>query len=180
MKKALPALALALLLAFSGSLALAQPADDAPPPPPGVKQMSAEDQAAISAMRKAHRQKMAPLHDQMWAKQMEYEALSGNPNIKQSDIQALINDMTKLRAQIRTEREAYFDQIEAKGFAPMGGPGYYGHRGWAHDGGGRGWCGQFGPDGDYGPGHGKGYGPGPGKGKGYGKGHKGGRHHADW
>lgn len=177
MKKALPVLALALLLAFSGSLALAQPANDTPPPPPGVKQMSAEDQAAISAMRQAHRQKMAPLHDQVRAKQMEYEALVGNPNIKQSDIQVLINDMTKLRAQIRAEREAYFDQIEAKGFAPMDGPGFFGHRGWAHDGKGRGRCGNFGPGGSddgYGPGNGHGHG------KGYAKGRNGGRHHADW
>ena len=154
MKKMLAVFTLALVMAFSGSLALAQPSDDSSAPAPAFKKMSDEDHAAIAAMHKEYRQKITPLRDQMWAKRMEYKALVGNPNIKQADVQALVADMSKLRAQIRTEHEAYSDQLEAKGYA-FGHGKNFGHRSW------RGHCGDFGFDGEdgFGRGHGKHFAP---------------------
>jgi len=118
LKKTLPTLTLALVMLFTVTTAMAQPKDKQAPPPVPAKaaQMSAEDQAAMKALWKEHRQKMAPVRDQFWAKQMEYDALVANQNSKHQDIQAVIEDMKKLRAQMRDERTKFHESMEAKGF----------------------------------------------------------------
>lgn len=118
LKKTLPTLALALVMLFTVTTAMAQPKDkQAPPPaPPQIAKMSPEDQAAMKALRKEHRQKMDPIRDQLWAKQMEYDALVANSNSKHQDIQAVIEDMKKLRIQMREERTKFHEAMEAKGF----------------------------------------------------------------
>lgn len=119
LKKTLPILSLALVMLFTVATAMAQSKDkQAPPlPVPGkVAQLSAEDQAAMKALWKEHRQKMAPIRDHLWAKQMEYDALLANQNSKHQDVQAVIEDMKKLRVQVREERIRFQESMEAKGF----------------------------------------------------------------
>lgn len=118
MKHTLSILTLALFLAFSASSLMAQPKDEAPAAPKKFEQISPEDRAAFMELRKNHHQKTYPLREQLWAKQMEYDALVANPNSKHSDIKAVIDDMSKLRAQLNTERENFFSQAESKGLMP--------------------------------------------------------------
>lgn len=125
-KKTMPALTLALLMLFSVSAAMAQSKDKTPPPqgqerpalPEGAPpaRLSPEDMAAVKAMKREHRQKTEPLRDQFWAKRMEYEALVANPNSKHADIKAVIEEMKKLRAQLREERRTLDEALEARGF----------------------------------------------------------------
>lgn len=118
-KKTLPTLALALVMLFTVSAAFAQPKEKAAPPqapPPPAAKISPEDQAAMKAMWKEHHLKVAPLGDQLWAKQMEYDALVANPNSKHEDIKALIEEMRKLRVEMRAEKTKFFEALEAKGY----------------------------------------------------------------
>ncbi len=152
LKKALPVMAFLLMFTASASLAQAQPKGGAPEPP---AQMSQEDRAAIDSMWQAHRQKMDPLKDQMWAKKMEYEALLANPNTKPNETKAVIDDMLKVRKDMRALRDDFAAQMKSKGYDF--GPGFHGHKY-----GGPG-CG-FGPDFDDRPGPKKGkHGKGPGR-----------------
>lgn len=118
LKKTLPILTVALVMLFTVTTAIAQPRDKqtSPPVPPNAAQMSAEDQAAMKALWKEHRQKADPIRDQLWAKQLEYDALTANPNSKHQDIQAVIEDMKKLRVQMREEKTKLFEAMEAKNF----------------------------------------------------------------
>jgi len=169
MKKTVAVLTLVMLFIFTVStgMIMAQETVAAPPPKaPKAEPMTPEQMEAYYAMTHDHRQKMAPLRDQMWAKQMEYEALLANPNTKPAEVKAVIDDMVKLRAQLRAERNDFYNQAKAKGFKP----GHMGHRGF-----GRGFgFGHFGFDD-----HGCGFGPGQGpwQGKGHGQGGRG--HHGD-
>ena len=122
-KKIVPILALALIAA--GSAAEAQP----PPPPAG--QVEAWD-----SLRAERLEKIGPLQDKLWAKEMEYEALTRNGN--QSEVKAVIDDMVKLRGQIRAEKSKLFDQMKEKGLTGRGPGGRGPHHGFR---------GEFGPDG---------------------------------
>lgn len=135
-KKSLPALTLALLMLFSVSAAMAQ-SKDKPAPPQGKERpalpegapparLSPEDLAAIKAMRQEHHQKVDPIRDQLWAKQMEYDALTANPNSQHADIKAVIEEMKGLRAQLRAEKRTFQEAMEARGFDF--GPGRHGPR----------------------------------------------------
>jgi hypothetical protein len=151
MKKVLAFLTLAMLTIFS-TAALAQKQNDNP--------------AAFDSAWQEHRQSMAAIQDKMWAKSMEYDALVANPNAKQSDITAVINEMTELRGQMRGEYDKFAAQLGDQGYGPGKGFGYDGPG-----------CAFGGPGMGYGPG--RGYdGPGMGHGRGYG--HCGGRHHRNW
>lgn len=115
-KKTLPAMALMLTLLFAVSAAIAQTPDS------GDKkaavragQMSPEDQAAWAELWKEHREKIEPLRDQIWAKQMEYDFLVANPNTKPTDIKAVIDEMLRLKDQMRTERNRLTEASRAKG-----------------------------------------------------------------
>ncbi|UQZ89455.1 hypothetical protein C4J81_09690 [Deltaproteobacteria bacterium Smac51] len=175
-KKVLPVLALASIMAFSSTAALAQQSDrsdNTPPPPPG-KVLNDEDRAAYYAMWQTHRQKVSPMQDRLWAKSMEYDALAGNPNTKPGDINPVIDEMSQLRGQLRAEHDGFIGQLNAKGIGPANGYGpgmcYGGGMGYGHMG--------YGSDMGYGKGYGKGYHRGPGKGRHHGGG--GGYHHNGW
>ena len=169
MKKTVAVLTFVMLFIFTVStgMVMAQEKDGAAPPkPPKADRMTPEEWEAYSTMMYDHHQKMAPVRDQLWAKQLEYEALAANPNSKPAEVKAVIDDMVKLKAQLRAEKNDFYNQAKAKGFKH----GKWGHRGFGP--------GHFGPDDD---GYGCGFGPGKGHwgGKGYGPG-KGGRgHHGD-
>ena len=127
LKTLLPALALAFMVSISSVYAQAQPADS-------------QD---MNKIRDAHRQKMAPLHDQYWKKQMEYDFLVNSPNTKLAEVKAVIDEMGALKAKIRTERQGMVKEMKGKGYSRPnnnGGDcrnsGYdnYGHKG-GHNGG---------------------------------------------
>jgi|GEM_PF-6538319 len=154
MKKTIPAMALMLALMFAVSTAMAQPAaSDDKRPPQKMNQMSPEDRAAWEVLWNEHRQKMAPLRDQMWAKNMEYDFLMANPNTKPAEVKAVIDEMMRLKGQLRAEHEKFAEAAKAKGLDRHGfGPGF--HKGWRGHGldGGFGDCPGF--DRDRGPGRG--------------------------
>ena len=167
MKKTIAFLTLVMLFIFTVStgMVMAQETVAAPPPKaPKAEPMTPEQMDAFSTMMQDHHQKMAPLRDQMWAKQMEYDALVANPNTKPAEVKAVIDDIVKLRGQLRSERNDFFNQAKAKGFRPDH---FRGHRGFGHFGFDDGGCG-FGP------------GKGPWQGKGYGQGRGGKGHHSEW
>lgn len=166
LKKTLPTMALVLAFAASSGLALAQNNEtDAPRQAPPKSDFSPEQWNAFEEMRSAHYQKTAPLRDQMWAKEMEYEALAANPNTKPAEIRAIIDEMVKIRTQLRAERESFFKEMKGKGFGPeFGYHKGFGHgygKGWGH---GKGWGyhnkmkhgGYYGQDRDFERGPGKG------------------------
>ena|GEM_PF-3664228 len=114
----IPSLALALLLAWPLTQVQAQP--------------EAQDF-----------QKLASLHDQLWAKQMEVEALVQAGNTK--ELKAATDEAIKLRAQIREERSRMggpeWGPGQGWGAGGRGGGGcpyYHGGHGWGKKGG-RGW-----------------------------------------
>lgn len=155
LKKTLPAMTLMLALLFAVSTAMAQPAasdDKRPPKKMGLmSQMSPEDKAAWAELWKEHRGNIEPLRDQMWAKRMEYNALVANPNTKPEAVKTVIDEMLRLKVQLRGEHDKLAEAAKAKGLEHPGfGPGF--HKGWR----------GHGPDGGFGdcPGMGSGKGPG--------------------
>ena len=128
LKKVFSALVLGLVLTlFAAGPAAAETAVKAP--------ATAADQAEAEAwynLRAEHLEKIGPIRDQFWAKRMEYEALVRGGKADSPEIKAVIDDMVKLRAQIRTERKKLFSQAKEKGLTGRG----HG-RGWKS--GGRGW-----------------------------------------
>ena len=113
-RKILAAMVLALLMSFSASLAQAQ--TDSPNDAANAPAMTAEEMAKFEPIWLAHQKVMEPLRDNMWAQQMKYEALAGNPNTKQETIDALIADMMKTKGQIRTERNNFRAELKKNGF----------------------------------------------------------------
>lgn len=145
MKKVLVFLTLAMLMVFSTA---------------AVAQQQNDDPAVYDRAWQEHRQSMAAIQDKMWAKSMEYEALAANPNTKQSEISAVINEMTELRGQMRGEYDKFAAQMGDRDFGP--GMGYGNGMGY-----GMGYgpgCGAY--NGDWGNGHRRGYGHGGGYGNG--------------
>ncbi len=135
--------------------------------------LTPEKQAAVEKIFDKHHQKLVDLREQYWAKSTELEALAASGKAERSDIQGLVADMGKMRAQLRQERDAMFAELSKEtgvklnpgmGFGHMG-PGY-GHMGRGMGpgagpyGGGFGPCGGgFGPcGGGFGP-YGGGFGP---------------------
>ncbi|MDR3038679.1 MAG: hypothetical protein LBV21_05265 [Candidatus Adiutrix sp.] len=137
LKKNLPALTLILALALPAGLALAQTATEtrkeAAAP---ARELSPADYEARDALWAEHRRKVEPLRDQLWAKELEYEALTRGGDANRAEVKVLIDDMVKLKGLIRAEREKLFSQTKARGFfgpgqhfySGCGGPG-----GWDHD-----------------------------------------------
>lgn len=166
LKKTLPAMTLMLALLFTVSTAMAQPAEtEGKKPLRKMDMMSPEDRAAWETLWQEHRQKIEPLHDQMWAKNMEYDFLVANPNTKPAEVKAVIDEMMRLKGQLRAEHDKFAEAAKAKGLDRHGfGPGFH-----------KGWRGQ-GPDGGFGdcPGFGRDRGPGRGHGMmGFGRHHGG-------
>lgn len=72
----------------------------------GYAQLTPEKQAQADAILNEFRTKTAPLHDKMWAKHTELNALSANSKTEPKDISRLTNELVDLRAQLRKEGEA--------------------------------------------------------------------------
>lgn len=137
-RKMLPAAAAITMMLFTSGTAFAQAKDEKGPPPvpPAFAEISAEDRAALDKLFDDHRTKTAPLRDQLWAKRMEYEALSDNPNVKPDEIKALVAEMSKLRTQLRGERDTLRKALNDKGFDRRHFRGYHGHKARFYDHGG--------------------------------------------
>lgn len=138
----LSSLVFLLAVSLGVSAAWAQPAGRPGPGPgdcPGSGRMvdsdwyaklSPEKQQAWDTSWRDHQAVMQPLRDQMWRKNMEYRALSGNSNLKSEDIQGLLDEMSDLRTKMRAEGEKFHDKMVKDGFdqgimGPRGGG--YGH-----------------------------------------------------
>lgn len=136
MKKLIVLMALALVMALSGS---------------ALAQQQNQDWGAYEKQWQKHSQTMSEIQDKLWAKNMEYEALANNPNADREDINEIINEITKLRGQMRAEYDKFASEQGGRDFGPgygygpgMGG-GYgmgYGCPGGGWGGGGRGWGGH--------------------------------------
>lgn len=95
----------------------------------GMQQnMTAEQQATMQELYDSHMQKMTPLREQLWAKNTELDALSGNANVKPEEIKKLVSEIATLRSQMNKEMTAFRDQAQKEtGMAPgFGGPGMRG------------------------------------------------------
>lgn len=139
LKKTLPAMTLMLALLFTVSTAMAQPGGpDGKKPPKKMDQMSRmspEDKAAWMEIWKEHREKIEPIRDQMWAKRMEYDALVANPNTQPQAVKAVIDEVLRLKVQLRGEHDKLAEAAKAKGIEH---PGF--HKAWR----------GHGPDGGFG------------------------------
>ncbi len=71
-----------------------------------VQQLPQEKQDLLKSILAEHRKDTAPLHDSMWEKRTLLEALSANSNTKPEEIKALVREMSELRAQMQTKRDA--------------------------------------------------------------------------
>lgn len=140
----LGALALMVAVSLGVSSAWAQNEDKPIPTPapdfpcPGLivendwyTKLSPEKQKAWDASWREHQAVMQPLRDQMWRKNMEYKALSGNSNMKPEELRVLLDEMSDLRTKMRAQGEKFHDKLIKDGFdqwviGPRGG---YGHGG---------------------------------------------------
>lgn len=121
--------------------------------------LTPEKQAAVDKIFDKHEKKIFDLHEQYWAKSTELEALTASGKAERADIQGLVADMGKLRAQMHQERESLFNELSKETGVKFGrGMGYGMGPGFGHDGMGRGMGrgmmgqgGGFGPCGGYGP-----------------------------
>ena len=100
--------------------------------------LTPEAQATLNKLRDEHYQKVSPLREQLWAKQTELNALSGNPAVKPEEIKKLVAEISALRSQMTKERQAFRTQVSKEtGIANPGGfGGYDGHGGHGMMGGG--------------------------------------------
>ena len=138
---------------------------------PAVAQLTQEKQDLLKTILDEHRAQTEPLRDGMWEKRTLLKALSVNPNTKPETITGLVREMSDLRAQLRSKRDALEARVEKEvGIELPMGPGQRGeHRGMggrSRDGRSRDGRGGYGPcamgqDEGFGP-RGMGYGPGDG------------------
>lgn len=105
--------------------------------------LTPEKQAAVEKIVDKHHVKLVELREQIWAKQTELQALSRSGKAERSDIQSLVNEISKLRTATNAERDAMRAEIEKETGIKAFGRGF--HRG-----------------GGFGPGAGMGYGAGEG------------------
>lgn len=106
--------------------------------------LTPEKQAKFDAVYKEADARIQPLKDKAWAKHIELNALSGNPNTKPETISKLTGELADLRTQIRKEYTALDERLEKEvgvnpGYGRMGhmgmGGGMMGGRGMGHGGG---------------------------------------------
>ncbi len=89
----------------------------------GQNQLSAEQRASIQKIVDAHQDKLYDLREKIWAKHTELQALSNSGKAEKADIQALVNDISKLRDSLHKERLAIGTDIEKQ--TGLKGYGYY-------------------------------------------------------
>lgn len=75
-------------------------------PNPAVEQLTQEKQDLLKSILAEHRKEAAPLHNSMWEKRTLLEALSANSNTKPEEIKTLVREISELRAQMQTKRDA--------------------------------------------------------------------------
>lgn len=85
---------------------------------PGI-QVAPEQQEAFDKIFEKHQDKMEGLRNEMWAKNLELNALTESGKAEKSDIRSLVGDLTKLREKMQTERESFFNELEAAGIEPL-------------------------------------------------------------
>jgi len=78
----------------------------------GHYQLSAEQRASIQKIVDAHQDQLYDLREKIWAKHTELQALSNSGKAEKADIQALVNDISKLRDSLHKERLAIGADIE--------------------------------------------------------------------
>ena len=95
-------------------------------------QLTPEKQAEVEKLVQEHTDAMAQLREQLYAKRLELDALSGNANVQPEYISKLSAEIAHLQAQIRNDGRAFRDLLSEKtGLAHI--PGYEG-RGCARNG----------------------------------------------
>ena len=116
-------------------------------PNPAVEQLTQEKQDLLKSILAEHRKEAAPLHNSMWEKRTLLEALSANSNTKPEEIKALVREISELRAQMQTKRDALQARVskEVGIDLPMGDRRGMGGHGRGMGGNGRG-MGGFGPN----------------------------------
>ena len=110
-----------------------------------ISLLSAAVLASIPMVAMAYHDAVRPIYDQLTQKGLELRALSPNPNVKPEELKAVIADISKLHAQLRTINEDFYSKMADAGLPCVGA---YRHGGYHH--GGNGWCGM--------PRHGQNYG----------------------
>lgn len=97
---------------------------------PAIQQLPQEKQEQLKGILDEHRKEMTPTRNAMWEKRTLLKALSGNPNTKPETITALVGEMSDLRAQMQTKREALQARVSKEiGIDLPMGFGKQGHRG---------------------------------------------------
>jgi len=74
--------------------------------------LSPEKAASAEKIYDRGQAKIQPLRDNLYAKRLELNALSQNPNTKPATIKALAQDITELRQDIREQREIMSNNLE--------------------------------------------------------------------
>ncbi len=78
---------------------------------PAVAQLPQEKQDLLKSILDEHRKEATPLHNAMWEKRTLLDALSSNPNTKPETITALVGEMSDLRVQLQSKREALESRV---------------------------------------------------------------------
>ncbi|PKN43186.1 MAG: zinc resistance-associated protein [Deltaproteobacteria bacterium HGW-Deltaproteobacteria-18] len=73
---------------------------------PAIQQLPQEKQDQLKSILDEHRKDTTPTRNAMWEKHTLLKALSGNPNTKPETITALVGELSDLRLQMQTKREA--------------------------------------------------------------------------
>lgn len=105
---------------------------------PYLPQLTDEQKAQLEKFRKEHYEAVAPLRDSLMEKRMTLNALSRNPNTSPAELRQLTADITKLRTQLRTVNEEFFNKMEKAGLPCPGFRNYAGGPGFRHHDGGYG------------------------------------------
>lgn len=77
--------------------------------------LTPEQQQKFDQLFDAHQKRTFALRQDIWAKQTELNALSGNPNTKPERISQLVNELKDLRAKMFTERESFQAALRKEG-----------------------------------------------------------------
>ena len=115
----------------------------------GYQNLTPEKQAAVDKLIQEHAAATNPLLEQLQAKRLELDALSGNPNARPESISKLAGEVAKLSSQLRNSGIEFRDKVAQEmgvgampgamgGYGGMMGRGYMGghmnggyhHMGW--------------------------------------------------
>ena len=81
---------------------------------PAIQQLPQEKQDLLKSILDEHRKETAPLRNAMWEKRTLLKALSSNPNTTPETITGLVREMSDLRGQMQTKREALEARVSKK------------------------------------------------------------------